>query len=528
MNTDNNKMSTGKRLAKRSILGTRIACCLDDGKYYGGVICAVKNVEEGGPPVYSVRVEGERRSREVREGDLVGSGFTAVGSVKLRVGQKVYITHNNREVHGNVLYHRPNIDEVLISVISPETGMKQDVKKRIEDIRLLESRKSARLADQDTDFAKLADMSTDRKDRKPSQTIDVPAPSGFQGSRKRRSSRSEEEQMDECAAAMVLMKLSCSPRSPVMPDGIVSESMSPGSSVSSGVWSWVDGSSPLSSSSSSRSPAHRSATPSPPLSESSPPTTDDGLDLDDSLFDDAVPRKRRSSTRTMFKCTWTGCQEMTSACDAIEKHIRSTHLGREEVNSDHSDSESDEDDHEEEFYWTEVEVNVATWVDPCEPLITHSVPTSCSSSSIPPPAPAMTLTVAPTSPPPPQMATQPPMMITDAPSMPMQPSHTKYVHVSSPPTLSHMDMARPPHEDPLYKRHLTGPAPNLSSSWPRTSAYLSSGRGKIRVSSSPKASPGRGKRNGESRKCRKVYGMEQRDLWCTQCKWKKACSRFGE
>lgn len=38
-------------------------------------------------------------------------------------------------------------------------------------------------------------------------------------SRKRRSSRSEEDQMDECAAAMVLMKLSCSPRSPVMLDG---------------------------------------------------------------------------------------------------------------------------------------------------------------------------------------------------------------------------------------------------------------------------------------------------------------------
>ena len=28
--------------------------------------------------------------------------------------------------------------------------------------------------------------------------------------------------------------------------------------------------------------------------------------------------------------------------------------------------------------------------------------------------------------------------------------------------------------------------------------------------------------------CRKVYGMEQRELWCTQCKWKKACTRFGE
>lgn len=508
-------------MAKRSILGTRIACCLDDGKYYGGVICAVKNLDEGGPPIYSVRVEGERRAREVREGDIVGSGFTAVGSVKLRSGQKVYITHNNREVNGSVLYHRPNIDEVLISVINPETGMKQDVKKRLEDIRLLESRKSARLADQDTDFAKLADMSTDRKERKPSQTIDVPAPSGVQGSRKRRSSRSEEEQMDECAAAMVLMKLSCSPRSPVMPDGMISESMSPGSSVSSGVWSWVDGSS-SSSSSSSRSPAHRSATPSPPLSESSPPTTDDGLDLDDSLFDDAVPRKRRSSTRTMFKCTWTGCQEMTSACDAIERHIRSAHLGRQEISSDHSDSDSDdEDDHEEEFYWTEVEVNVATWVDPCEPLVSHTVPVATQ-----PTAPAMTLTITQT--PPTPMPTQQPM-VAETPNIPPQPSHTKYVHVSSPPTLSHMDMARPPHEDPQYKRHLAGPSLNLSSSWPRTSAYLqSSGRGKIRVSSSPKASPGRGKRNGESRKCRKVYGMEQRDLWCTQCKWKKACSRFGE
>ena len=41
--------------------------------------------------------------------------------------------------------------------------MSGDIKKRLEEVRLLESRKSARLADQDTDFAKLADVSTDRK-----------------------------------------------------------------------------------------------------------------------------------------------------------------------------------------------------------------------------------------------------------------------------------------------------------------------------------------------------------------------------
>jgi len=33
---------------------------------------------------------------------------------------------------------------------------------------------------------------------------------------------------------------------------------------------------------------------------------------------------------------------------------------------------------------------------------------------------------------------------------------------------------------------------------------------------------------GEMKKCRKVYGMENRDMWCTQCRWKKACTRFTE
>lgn len=44
------------------------------------------------------------------------------------------------------------------------------------------------------------------------------------------------------------------------------------------------------------------------------------------------------------------------------------------------------------------------------------------------------------------------------------------------------------------------------------------------ASSSLIKSPSRRTRDGK--KCRKVYGLEQRDLWCTQCKWKKACSRW--
>lgn len=52
------------------------------------------------------------------------------------------------------------------------------MKKKLEEVRLLESRKSARLMDQDTDFARLADMAGDRK-RTSSHSIDVPSTQGY-------------------------------------------------------------------------------------------------------------------------------------------------------------------------------------------------------------------------------------------------------------------------------------------------------------------------------------------------------------
>ncbi|XP_025832031.1 zinc finger protein 704-like [Agrilus planipennis] len=100
---------------------------------------------------------------------------------------------------------------------------------------------------------------------------------------------------------------------------------------------------------------------------------------------------------------------------------------------------------------------------------------------------------------------------------------------SSTPTMLHRDMARPPHEDPEYQRQVVGSF--------RQSLYS----GPINIPQSPHkllklsprphspkmpASPRRVR--GENKKCRKVYGMENREQWCTQCKWKKACSRFGD
>ncbi|NXS89136.1 ZN395 protein, partial [Erpornis zantholeuca] len=46
------------------------------------------------------------------------------------------------------------------------------------------------------------------------------------------------------------------------------------------------------------------------------------------------------------------------------------------------------------------------------------------------------------------------------------------------------------------------------------------------VASPPRASLGTRKARGEAKKCRKVYGIEHREQWCTACRWKKACQRF--
>ncbi|XP_025405251.1 zinc finger protein 395-like [Sipha flava] len=100
-------------------------------------------------------------------------------------------------------------------------------------------------------------------------------------------------------------------------------------------------------------------------------------------------------------------------------------------------------------------------------------------------------------------------------------------------------MARPPHEDPEYQKTLIIPRPgacpvniprtsNNTGHWPFTSLngqkqikMMYQNLGGPRFPSSPMR-----KARGETKKCRKVYGMEHREKWCTQCKWKKACTRF--
>ncbi|XP_039296353.1 zinc finger protein 395 [Nilaparvata lugens] len=474
-------MSTGKRLAKRSIVGTRVVAPGEDGLLHCGVIQAVKSVADdqcGGGNRYTVRLESSRRTAVFRDCDLIGPGFGSVQGLTLQPGQRVFLTYNGREVAGNVKTHHTQSDEVVVEICPPGTEGAVELKKRLDEVRLLESRKSARLMDQDTDFARLADIG-DRK-RTSSHCIDVPA---VHGSRKRRPSTSQDENvigkegeslMNECTAALVLMSLSCSPHSPSL--NVWNGRVSPSPSLTD---SW------------------RSSTPSPPLSEggwANTSTTDEGIVIDDDF--DELPRKKKVSSTlknyqfSMFlfiKCVIVTVIYLTS----VQKKLLYSIVGSKRDRR-RDDEGCMDDDHEEEFYYTEVESGLT----------------------------------------------------------------------SSPPTLSHRDMARPPHEDPEYQRilhqqmmvaqsaplqHQLQPTSKpisvlapvngnhatalLSAQWSQGAPSPNSPQKYMRLSSSVPAkqpnSPTR-KARGDTKKCRKVYGMEHREQWCTQCKWKKACTRFGD
>lgn len=124
-------MSTGKRLAKRSIIGTRVCAPGEDGKYYSGVIQAVKtpaNFTENNNCInltpntrYTVRFDSRqgnlgRTTAEFYENDLIGPGFQSVLGVELVQGQKCFVTFNGREICGEVYRHHAETDEVIIKI----------------------------------------------------------------------------------------------------------------------------------------------------------------------------------------------------------------------------------------------------------------------------------------------------------------------------------------------------------------------------------------------------------------------------
>ncbi|KAI1892756.1 hypothetical protein AGOR_G00136810 [Albula goreensis] len=121
------------------------------------------------------------------------------------------------------------------------------------------------------------------------------------------------------------------------------------SSSTSGNWSW------------DASDQSVPSTPSPPLSNDVSKSFllssqgDDNIEESETthfLFEDPIPRKRKNSMKVMFKCLWKNCDKVLSTSSGIQRHIRTVHLGR--------NSDSDYSDGEEDFYYSEIEVNMDT------------------------------------------------------------------------------------------------------------------------------------------------------------------------
>ncbi|XP_032561021.1 SLC2A4 regulator [Chiroxiphia lanceolata] len=295
--------------------------------------------------------------------------------------------------------------------------------------------------------------------------------------------------IDEVMAAAVLTSLSASPLvlgqppathapepgSEIWKEAPAMSSSCSSSSNTSGDWSWDP-------------PSDRStpSTPSPPLSSHVPstflptPLLDEGPDEPNGthfIFGEPIPRKRKNSTKVMFKCLWKSCGKVLSSSSGMQKHIRTVHLGRK--------ADPEQSDGEEDFYYTELDVDVDVLTDGLSSLTPVS-PTS----SVPPAFPG------PEAPAPPLPLALPiPDLALASPCSPR-----------GPPSRCHV------HTDHAYQGCRTPPRPPVSPSSPTPPPPK------------PPAVPRRPR--GDAKKCRKVYGMEHREMWCTACRWKKACQRF--
>ncbi|KAF7662814.1 hypothetical protein LDENG_00225630 [Lucifuga dentata] len=310
------------------------------------------------------------------------------------------------------------------------------------------------------------------------------------------------------------------------------------SSSTSGNWSW------------DASDQSVPSTPSPPLSNDAnknfqgDDVNEDVTESTHFMFEDPIPRKRKNSMKVMFKCLWKNCEKVLSTSSGIQRHIRTVHLGR--------NSDSDYSDGEEDFYYSEIEVNM----DSLSEGLSSLTPTSPTTTGPPPVFP-------------------PPL--SDVPhsehiNMNGSQSHTPTLLSQSAPSAlchirtDHAYQATAPVSIPVGPElaGLGGGKGNgsgtetgngISVSWqsppvifkgvlgpvnhvrtvsigekrqPAASTHTTVTKNHALITPAPKATPGSRKPRGEAKKCRKVYGMEKKDMWCTACRWKKACQRFTD
>ncbi|XP_062276383.1 zinc finger protein 395-like isoform X2 [Scomber scombrus] len=318
--------------------------------------------------------------------------------------------------------------------------------------------------------------------------------------------------MDEMMAAMVLSSLSCSPllHNSAQPDPAAPLMDCGGSELSdsgsSGYWSVGHG---------NGSPAHSPTIAEPDAGPASPP--DEGLDmeLEQVLFDEPAPRKRRNSVKVAYRCLWPSCGKVLTSVVGIKRHIRTTHLCR---GGEHERCSRSEED----FYYTEInQQQPQTPPLPLHCVRTHSPtsPNSLSPSSPPSPPP-------PSPPSPPHAACS--ALSRSAPSssgffwqVHSEHSYQAPGHVEPAATAAAAAAAAAAVLTTASCRLMAAPTTCNRQGLSFRVRSVSVGEQWLQQQSAPCR-----RTRGEAKKCRKVYGIEHRDQWCTACRWKKACQRF--
>nr|XP_006116781.1 zinc finger protein 395 isoform X1 [Pelodiscus sinensis]XP_006116782.1 zinc finger protein 395 isoform X2 [Pelodiscus sinensis] len=499
-----------KRLGKRSLLGTRVSTpsAFSDRMLGPGQIPALQ-VELSRVSPQLASYEGGQCKEQAKESGLTPS-FPNLDRLQLHPGQRVYVTYNGQECAGLVEQHSQPDDEV--KVLLPEQGLQACWK--AEDVRLAEIQTPLPppLPMDHSPPAAMEQSPTGSAPRSVSRNIDVP---------KRKSDAAVE--MDEMMAAMVLTSLSCSPvvqsppsRESSMPvsqaacdswkeSGDVSDS---GSSTTSGHWS---GGSDIST----PSPPHPEASPKYSSEALSSPQADDGFETDSDpfLLDEPAPRKRKNSVKVMYKCLWPNCGKVLRSIVGIKRHVKTQHLG--------DGADSDQRKREEDFYYTEVQVKEETAPESATSPTFGSSPIVIQQALAKPEALAL------------DQATLESPLPNSALS---QSAPSSFWHIQA----DHAYQALPSIQIPVSPHIFTSISwaaatstlPALSPVRSRSLSFSEHQppppmlKSHLIVASPPRAPSGTRKVRGEAKKCRKVYGIEHRDQWCTACRWKKACQRF--
>ncbi|NXM77235.1 ZN395 protein, partial [Serilophus lunatus] len=462
-----------RRLGKRSLLGTRVSA---DGMLGAPQIPGFQPPaapQEDGSGVLSA------------EENIQAPRLPSPGLQQLHTGQQVLITYKGQECEQG-------------KVLLPEQGLQGCW--RVQDT----------LQPPPLPLPSSAEI----LQRSVSSNIDVP---------KRKADAAVD--MDEMVAAMVLTSLSCSPVvqsppsgesglpssraacDPWKESGDVSDS---GSSTTSGHWS---GSSDIST----PSPPHPAGSPKYSRDALSSPPADDGFETDSDpfLLDEPAPRKRKNSVKVMYKCLWPSCGKVLRSIVGIKRHVRTQHLG------DGTDSEHRK--REEDFYYTEVQVKE----EAAPEAAAAPSPVSASAPLV------LQQTLAK---PEPLLLEQPLLEPSLASSSLSQSAPSSFWHIQA----DHAYQALPSIQIPVSPHIFTSiswatatstlpslsPVRSRSLSFSEPQAPTPLLKSHLIVASPPRVSVGTRKVRGEAKKCRKVYGIEHRDQWCTACRWKKACQRF--